>query len=382
MKKTQGDADHRDSHELPEDNMRIPKCCGSRRWFQVHFLVLGLMSLAVITTVWFDNDPPKALARQVNPNHRKRVHDFVRSVLKSECRPGFARKGVEARIQVSSIVTDPYLWRDTLLTPDMFKYPPPFGFRDMHGKLEDVLSLLPAASEQKKEKCSRCVVIGNGGILRGLELGSLIDQFDVVIRLNSGPLRNYSKDVGKRTSIRMSYPEGSPKLWEDVDPDLQFVAVVYKAVDFNWIRAMISRQRVSLWDWLFFWQNVPEEIPVELSKFRILNLEIIKQMAMDLLDLPTPQPRLWGWDQNVPTLGVSALNLATYLCDEVSLAGFGYNISQKEVPLHYYDNLPMTAMLKQNMHNVDREKALLQSLVKEGTVSDLTGGLHCPFCPR
>lgn len=42
----------------------------------------------------------------------------------------------------------------------------------------------------------------------------------------------------------MSYPEGSPKVWEDVDPELQFVAVVYKAVDFKWIRAMINRQRV------------------------------------------------------------------------------------------------------------------------------------------
>ncbi|CAB1325135.1 unnamed protein product [Coregonus sp. 'balchen'] len=266
-------------------------------------------------------------------------------------RPAFARKGVEARLQISSHVTDPFLWRDTPLTPEMFIYPPPFGFRGMRGKLKDVLNLLPAPSEQLKKE------------------------------LNSGPLRNYSKDVGNRTSIRMSYPEGSPKVWEDVDPELQFVAVVYKAVDFKWIRAMINRQRVSLWDWLFFWQKVPEEIPVDLSKFRMLNLEIIRQMAMDLLAFPSPQSRLWGWDQNVPTMGISALNLATYLCDEVSLAGFGYNLSQKEMPLHYYDNIPMTAMLEQNMHNVARERALLQSLVREGTVSDLTGGLHCTFCP-
>lgn len=80
-------------------------------------------------------------------------------------------------------------------------------------------------------------------------------------------------------------------------------------------------------------------------------------------------------------MGATALNLATYLCDEVSLAGFGYNLSQKEAPLHYYDSLPMTAMLAQAMHNVDRERALLQSLAREGTVSDLTGGLHCSFCP-
>ncbi|XP_010896883.1 lactosylceramide alpha-2,3-sialyltransferase [Esox lucius] len=361
--------------------MRIKKRRVSCRCFQVPLVVLGLIFLTVVTFSLFDTGPPKPLAWHVDPIHRKRVHNFVQDLLKSECRPTFARKGVEARLQFSFPVTDPFLWRDTMLTPEMFKYPPPFGFRDMRGNLKDVLSLLPAPSEQQKKQCRRCVVIGNGGILRGLELGPLLDQFDVVIRLNSGPVRNYSKDVGNRTSIRMSYPEGSPMVWEDVDPDLEFVAVVYKAVDFKWISAMINRQSVSLWDWLFFWQKVPEEIPVDLSKFRLLNLEIIKQMALDLLDLPTPQPRLWGWDQNVPTLGMSALNMATYLCDEVSLAGFGYNLSQKEAPLHYYDSLPMTAMLKQNMHNVDREKTFLQSLVKEGTVSDLTGALYCTFCP-
>lgn len=84
--------------------------------------------------------------------------------------------------------------------------------------------------------------------------------------------------------------------------------------------------------------------------------------------------------QNVPTMGVSALNLASLLCDEVSLAGFGYNLSQQGAPLHYYDHLPMTAMLKQTSHNVDRETELLQELVRKGAITDLTGGIHCAFC--
>lgn len=63
-------------------------------------------------------------------------------------------------------------------------------------------------------------------------------------RLNSGPVRDFSKDVGNRTTFRMSYPEGSPKIWEDMDPQLQFIAVIYKSVDFNWLRAMISRTTV------------------------------------------------------------------------------------------------------------------------------------------
>ncbi len=65
-----------------------------------------------------------------------------------------------------------------------------------------------------------------------------------VCRLNSGPVRGFSADVGNRTSIRMSYPEGSPKVWEDTDSDLRFVAVIYKSVDFHWLRAMITKTSV------------------------------------------------------------------------------------------------------------------------------------------
>lgn len=65
-----------------------------------------------------------------------------------------------------------------------------------------------------------------------------------VCRLNSGPVRGFSADVGNRTSIRMSYPEGSPKVWEDTDSDIRFVAVIYKSVDFHWLRAMITNTSV------------------------------------------------------------------------------------------------------------------------------------------
>lgn len=83
--------------------------------------------------------------------------------------------------------------------------------------------------------------------------------------------------------------------------------------------------------------------------------------------------------QNVPTIGVIAVVLATHLCDEVSLAGFGYDLSQPRTPLHYFDNLCMAAMNFQTMHNVTTETQLLLRLVKEGVVKDLSGGVLCEF---
>uniref|UniRef100_A0A3B4BDK4 Lactosylceramide alpha-2,3-sialyltransferase n=1 Tax=Periophthalmus magnuspinnatus TaxID=409849 RepID=A0A3B4BDK4_9GOBI len=234
---------------------------------------------------------------------------------------------------------------------------------------------LPESSSQVQlDKCSRCVVVGNGGILRGLELGPLINQFDTIIRLNSGPLGEFVADVGNRTSIRMAYPESTPHLWADSDPRTLFVAVIYKAVDLNWVSAMI--RKAPLWDRLFFWQKVPAQVPIESHRFRLLNPDVIRETALDLLKYPPPRSRLLGWDSNIPTLGVTAVTLASLLCDQVSLAGFGYNLSQLGWPLHYYDHLAMDAILQQKMHNINRESELLRSLVKTGTLSDLTGAIQ------
>lgn len=360
--------------------MRIAKRCGTHRCVLVLLSVLGLMSLTLLTLPLFDSNPPKPVVWHVSPNHKILVNTHVEAVLERKCRTGHTRKSLKSRLPRENHLTQPFLSRDTPLNPELFLFPPPFGFYGVRTKLENVLKLLPSP-DVTHEECRHCVVVGNGGILRSLELGPLIDRFDMVFRLNSGPLGAFSCDVGNRTSVRMSYPEGSPLHWQDWDPEVQFVAVAYKAVDLSWISAMISRHTVSLWDWLFFWQKVPDQIPIDTSRFRMLNLEVIRETAMDLLRYPPPKPRLWGWDQNVPTLGASALTLASLLCDEVSLAGFGYNLSQSGAPLHYYDSLPMEAMMDQNMHNVDRERELLQDLVQEGAISDLTGGLHCSFCP-
>nr|XP_046263080.1 lactosylceramide alpha-2,3-sialyltransferase [Scatophagus argus]XP_046263081.1 lactosylceramide alpha-2,3-sialyltransferase [Scatophagus argus] len=365
--------------------MKRPKRWVANRRVLVLCVVLGV-SVLVVVFLQLTGKETKHLALHINPAHKKQVHEHVQRVLEGPCHPGRTRQSLLTRLPVSSRGTQPFLWKDVPLRDDLFLYPPPFGFQGLQGKVEDLLKQLPDSDSapqlaHSSDKCRRCVVVGNGGILRGLELGSLIDRFDTIIRLNSGPLGEFSVDVGNWTSIRMSYPEGTPLHWIDTDPHTLFVAVMYKGVDLSWTFAMVKKLTVPLWDWLFFWQKVPDKIPLEPHRFRILNPHVIRETALELLKYPLPRRCLWGTDQNVPTIGVSALDLASLLCDEVSLAGFGYNLSQSEAPLHYYDNLPMTAMLKQKSHNVDRETELLQNLVREGAITDLTGGIHCSFCP-
>ncbi|XP_061757500.1 lactosylceramide alpha-2,3-sialyltransferase [Nerophis ophidion] len=359
-----------------------------KRWLSHRCVCLAVGFLGLLRLVSRPaKETLKPLDFHVSPEYRKLVHQHVHEVLGRKCHPGSTRKSFLDQLPASSRTTQPFLWKDMPTHKDLFLYPPPFGFRGLQGKVSALLQQLPDPKlvpplKKTTDECRRCVVIGNGGILKGLELGTLLDRFDTIIRLNSGPLGKFSVDVGNRTSIRMSYPESTPPHWLDNDPETLFVAVVYKGVDISWISAMINKLPVPFLDWLFFWQNVPDEIPLERNRIRLLNPLVIKETALDLLHFSPPTTRLWGWDKNVPTLGVTALDLASLLCDEVSLAGFGYNLAQHEAPLHYYDQMTMSAMLWQKMHNVSRETQILKSLITEGIITDLTGGIHCSFCPQ
>ncbi|KAI7790135.1 ganglioside GM3 synthase [Triplophysa rosa] len=275
----------------------VKQChCPSRRVL-VPLLSLALISLALLKLPLFHTDQ-KPVGVSVDPIYRGRVRTYVQEVLSNECRPSFARQRTRADHSSSTPVAQPFLYKNTVLNEEIFKYPPPFGFLGMQKNLKEVLKLLPSSEESSGgRECRRCVVVGNGGILKGLGLGPLLNQFSVIIRLNSGPVQDFIADVGNRTSIRMTYPEGCPKVWEDTDSDLKFVAVIYKSVDFHWLRAMITETAISLWDRLFFWQKVPVRVPIDVSQFHLLNPEIIRETALDLLHYPTPGKRLWGWDQ-------------------------------------------------------------------------------------
>nr|XP_060625257.1 lactosylceramide alpha-2,3-sialyltransferase isoform X2 [Anolis sagrei ordinatus] len=325
-------------------------------------------------------------AKWVFKRYFQRTQKYATQVLQAQCRPSFVKKEMSRLFgEKYSINASPFIRKDINAHEDIFKYEPPFGFHKFSEKLKDLLELLPEydlPEGLQSKRCKHCVVVGNGGVLHGLELGYVLNKFDIVIRLNSAPVQGYTDDVGSKTTIRMTYPEGAPLSQHEYYPDGLFVAVLFKSVDFGWIQAVVKNETLPLWMRLFFWKQVAEKIPVTPKQLRILNPTIIKETALDILEYPEPRPKFWGWDQNVPTIGVTAVVLATHLCDEVSLAGFGYDLSQPNTRLHYYDNLCMAAMNEQTMHNVTTETKFLQKLIKEGVVRDLSGGILCTYCNK
>ncbi|XP_075712784.1 lactosylceramide alpha-2,3-sialyltransferase isoform X2 [Rhinoderma darwinii] len=363
--------------------MKRPTCkCCCRVLFRILLFFSFLLCILYICKVGQDTETCDL--RAVDPDHIKNAHAFARSVVGAQCRPAFARLEMN-RLFPNKYNTDldGFVKKNKDLNESFYQYGPPFGFRQHLKELDDILKMttdddLPMGPSTKE--CKRCIVIGSGGILHGLQLGHAIDQFDVVIRLNNAPVHGYERDVGNKTTIRMTYPEGAPISEREYFSNSLFVTVLFKHVDFLWLQAVMKNQTLSAWNKLFFWKSVMEKLPLKSHQFRILNPLIVKETAMDILQFLPPRQKWWGWDKNVPTIGAIAIVLATHLCDEVGIAGFGYDLSQPDIPLHYYDNLCMNAMNHQPMHDVSKEKKLLQTLVRKGVVKDLSGGLHCEFC--
>lgn len=176
--------------DYPESIMRLPKRWVAHRCVLVLCVGLGLLALVFVSLPLTGTRTIKSPDWHVDPVHKKRVHRYVRGLLEGQCLPGSSRRKLLSRLPDTSQETQPFLWKDSTLSEELFQYPPPFGLRGYRSRVEELLKLLPDSASavqpgNSSDKCKRCVVVGNGGILRDLELGSLIDRFDVVIRLET-----------------------------------------------------------------------------------------------------------------------------------------------------------------------------------------------------
>ncbi|CAL8358986.1 unnamed protein product [Boreogadus saida] len=254
---------------------------------------------------------------------------------------------------------------------------PPLGLRGSERQAARALASLPRPGPPpwlQGGGCRRCVVVGSGGVLHGSHLGSSIDQYDVIIRLNAAPLGGFQRDAGSRTTIRLVYPEAAPASPEEYRTTSLVALVVFKSLDLDWLTSVITKRPLSFWSKLWFWRTVVEEIPLTAEHFRILNPEIVHQTGRALHSY-TP-----GGGTRVPTLGASAVVLALQLCDQVSLAGFGYDLRHPGARLHYYEALRMEAMKGQvgdlSMEAMKGQVRDLSMEAMKGQVGDPTHGGH------
>ncbi|KAM9280771.1 CMP-N-acetylneuraminate-beta-1,4-galactoside alpha-2,3-sialyltransferase isoform 7-T7 [Cariama cristata] len=125
---------------------------------------------------------------------------------------------------------------------------PPFGIKGQDNLIKAILSatkdyhLTPALDSLS---CRRCIIVGNGGVLANKSLGLKIDDYDVVVRLNSAPVKGFEKDVGGKTTLRITYPEGAIQKMEQYEKDSLFVLAGFKWQDFKWLKYIVYKEKVS-----------------------------------------------------------------------------------------------------------------------------------------
>ncbi|CAL8283885.1 unnamed protein product [Arctogadus glacialis] len=166
-----------------------------------------------------------------------------------------------------------------------WELPPPLGLRGSEREAARALASLPRPGPPpwlQGGVCRRCVVVGSGGVLHGGHLGSSIDQYDVIIRLNAAPVGGFQRDAGSRTTIRLVYPEAAPPSPEEYRTTGLVALVVFKSLDLDWLTSVITKRPLSVWSKLWFWRTVVEEIPLSAEHFRILNPEIVHQTGRAL----------------------------------------------------------------------------------------------------
>ncbi|XP_049975961.1 CMP-N-acetylneuraminate-beta-galactosamide-alpha-2,3-sialyltransferase 4 isoform X2 [Alexandromys fortis] len=296
---------------------------------------------------------------------------FPISEKKEPCFQGEAERqaskifGNRSREQPIFLQLKDYFW---VKTPSAYELP--FGTKGSEDLLLRVMAITSYAIPDSIQslECRRCVVVGNGHRLRNSSLGSVINKYDVVIRLNNAPVAGYEGDVGSKTTIRLFYPESAhfdPKI--ENNPDTLLVLVAFKAMDFHWIETILSdKKRVRKG----FWKQPPLIWDVNPKQVRILNPFFMEIAADKLLSLPIQQQARKV--KQKPTTGLLAITLALHLCDLVHIAGFGYpDAYNKKQTIHYYEQITLKSMAGSG-HNVSQEALAIKRMLEMGAVKNLT----------
>ncbi|XP_051752932.1 ST3 beta-galactoside alpha-2,3-sialyltransferase 3a isoform X3 [Ctenopharyngodon idella] len=293
---------------------------------------------------------------------------------KGECKPGFTEAKMTLIYPKFSKPAPMFLDPNFKRLSKISSYPPPFGVKTQEKIIDHILLATKSYSLGSKLdslSCKKCIIIGNGGILYNKSLGSRIDQYDVVVRLNEAPVAGFEKDVGSKTTMRITYPEGAIQKPERYEKSSLFVVSAFKPMDFKWLRHMVFKDKLRSMEG--FWKSVARFVPRDPEDMRILNPYFIQEAAFRFIGLPHNKG-LMGRG-NIPTLGTVAITMALHNCDEVAVAGFGYDMNSPHAPLHYYEKLKMSAIKESWTHNISKEKEFLRKLVMGGVIKDLTNGI-------
>ncbi|XP_041454742.1 CMP-N-acetylneuraminate-beta-galactosamide-alpha-2,3-sialyltransferase 2-like [Lytechinus variegatus] len=230
--------------------------------------------------------------------------------------------------------------------------------KDYLGALDKAFKVIPNPErflKRNRSRCLRCAVVGNSGNLKNSSYGTLIDTHDAVVRINRAKVKGFEKDVGKKDTYRLMYPES----FTDITPETTFVLLGFKVLDLNWARSAITTGEIKK-----TYTSVKAKIKVAPSKILFYNPTLMHHIHKEWID----------GKGRYPSSGTLAVFFALQFCDEVSVFGMGAN--SKGYWDHYWeanDGSGNSAFLKTHVHNSDHELEILKKLAEEKIIKMYQG---------
>ncbi|CAI5766108.1 alpha-N-acetylgalactosaminide alpha-2,6-sialyltransferase 2 [Podarcis lilfordi] len=206
--------------------------------------------------------------------------------------------------------------------------------------------------------CSRCAVVGNGGILNGSRQGKEIDAHDFVFRLNGAVIKGFEEDVGTKISFYgftvntmknslIAYAEyGFTQIPQG--KDIHYIFIPSDLRDYIMLRSAILgtpvRDGYDKGDepQQYFGSEAPA------GKFKLLHPEFVHYLTERFLRseiINSQYGHLY-----MPSTGALMLLTALHTCDQVSAYGFitdnyrafsDHYFEQEKKPLVFYANHDM-----------------------------------------
>ncbi|XP_037547613.1 alpha-N-acetylgalactosaminide alpha-2,6-sialyltransferase 2 [Nematolebias whitei] len=263
------------------------------------------------------------------------------------------------------------------------QYPGTHGWRNLDYKtLAGTLSVLNGSanlqmlddweSRRNGTECSRCAVVGNGGILKGSRRGREIDGHHYVFRTNGAVIKGFEEDVGTRTTHyifstntmmnSMRSYAGAGYRGPPVSPETRYVFLPDHDRDYLLMKAAATHTQVERGPernkdpTKYFGQKVSAE------KLKMFHPDFIRYLRNRFLRsnaLNTKYKDLYR-----PSTGASMLLAALHTCDQVSAYGFMTPDFQRYSD-HYFDSTYHQVGFFIN-HDLRMELTLWQQLHKAG----------------
>jgi hypothetical protein len=195
-------------------------------------------------------------------------------------------------------------------------------------------------------KNKTCAIVGNSPILLDTEFGKQIDDYDVVIRCNHGPIEGYEKHVGSNTNFRIV----SSKVfgYDEITSLSKFDHNYLSDLDNQHFILKLPLNRFPNHALHGFQKNFGGTNKVSIMKDSFQ--QTIKQSV--------------GGDE--PSTGIFALILFLCFFEKIDMYGFDfYSGRGKTNKLHYFEEVNHYP----GSHNFDQERDIVESLIDANRVA-------------